>query len=100
MGNKIPLSSTIIRLSKKIRVFETLVDYMMLLKTLEKPINEYVSNEHIVKSFIEGLDEAQAIETIQQSYQTLKEPYNKIRNNLILLDIEFPDLIRPIQESL
>jgi len=123
--------------------FETLVEYIMLLKTLDKPINEYVTNEHIAKSFeevidamvyelyfkeeferkliqfekekghikfiayakedyapIDGLDEAQAIETIQQSYQTLKEPYHKIRTNLILLDIEFPDLIRPIQESL
>ena len=123
--------------------FEILVDYIMLLKTLDKDINEYVSNEHIVKSFeevldamvyelyfkeefeskliqfekekghikfieyakedyasIEGLDEVQAIEVMQQSYKTLKEPYNKIRNNLILVDIEFPDLIRPIKESL
>jgi hypothetical protein len=115
----------------------------MLLKTLDKPINEYVSNEHIVKSFeevldamvyelyfkeefeskliqfekekghikfieyakedyasIEGLDEVEAIEVIGESYKRLKEPYNRIRNNLILIDIHFKEFIKPIKESL
>ena len=123
--------------------FEILVDYIMLLKTLDKPINEYVSNEHIVKSFeevldgmvyelyfkeefeskliqfekekgyirfieyakedyasIDGLDELEAIEVIGESYKRLKEPYNRIRNNLILLSIHFKELIKPIMESL
>ena len=123
--------------------FEILVDYIMLLKTLDEPINEYVSNEHIVKSFeevldgmvyelyfkeefeskliqfekekghikfieyakedyasIEGLGKVEAIEVIGESYKRLKEPYNRIRNNLILLGIHFKDLIVPIMRSL
>ena len=123
--------------------FEVLVDYIMFLKTLEEPVNEYVSNQHIVKSFeevldamvyelyfkdefegkciqfekekgyikfieyakedytsIEGLDETKSVEMITHSYQKLKEPYNKIRNNLILLPIHFKELIKPIMESL
>ena len=123
--------------------FEILVDYIMLLKTLDKPINEYVPNSHIILQFeevidamvyelyfkeefeskliqfekekgyikfieyakedyasIEGLDEVESIEVIHQSYQTLREPYNKIRNNLILIDIHFPEFIKPIKESL
>ena len=120
--------------------FEILVDYILLLKTLDNPINEYVSNEHIAKSFeevidamvyelyfkeefesklisfekekgyikfieyakedylpIDGKNEQESIEIINQSYKRLKEPYNKIRNNLILIDIEFSDLIKSIK---
>jgi len=123
--------------------FEILVDYIMLLKTLDEPINEYVPNSHIVNKFeevidamvyelyfkeefentlirfekesgyikfieyakkdyasIEGLDKDKSIEIIHQSYQTLREPYNKIRNNLILIDIHFRELIIPIKDSL
>jgi len=123
--------------------FEILVDYILLLKTLDNPINEYVSNEHIAKSFeevidamvyelyfkeefeskliafekekgyikfieyakedylpIDGKNEQESIEIINQSYKRLKEPYNKIRNNLILLPIEFKELIQPIEGAM
>ncbi len=126
-----------------IRPFEILVDYIMFLKSLDKPINEYVSNEHIAKSFeevvdamvyelyfveefkntliqfekekgyikfieyakedylpIEGKDKIEAIEIIAQSYKTLKEPYNRIRNNILLLPIHFKEIIKPIMESI
>lgn len=120
--------------------FEVLVDYIMLLKTLDEPINEYVPNSHIVNQFeevldamvyelyfkeefeakeiqyekekghiefisyakkdypsIDNLDENEAIEVIQNSYKKVREPYNRIRNNLILIDIEFSEFIKPIK---
>ncbi len=58
---------------------------------------EYAKKDY---ASIEGLDEIKSIERIHQSYQTLREPYNKIRNNLILIDIHFRELIVPIKESL
>ena len=109
---------------------ENLVDYIMLLKILDKPINKYVSNEHIVNSFEEVLDamvyelyfkeefESKDIEFIEyakedygelkendteivlNAYRTLIQTKNKIRNNLILIGIEFPDLILPIKRSI
>ena len=36
--------------------FEILVDYIMLLKTLDTPINEYVPNSHIIYKFEKVLD--------------------------------------------
>jgi hypothetical protein len=112
------------------RPFEILVDYIMLLKTLDKPINEYVSNEHIAKSFEEVIDAMvyelyfkeefesknivfikyakedyqplndNKIKTIQNAYEILSQTKNKIRNNLILIGIDFPDLILPIKKSI
>jgi len=141
--NKKVLCTIPIKKSKNVEVFEILVDYILFLKTLDESINEYVSNEHIIKSFeqvvdamvyeiyfqnefknkliqfekekgyikfieyaksdyysIDGLNEERSIKVIVKSYKILKEPYNKIRNNLILLGIEFKDLIVPIMRNL
>jgi len=49
---------------------------------------------------IDGLDERESKKVIWDSFNILKESNNKIRNNLILLDIEFKDLITPIKRSL
>ena len=42
--------------SEDTKPFEILVDYIMLLKTLDEPINEYVPNSHIINEFEEVLD--------------------------------------------
>ena len=39
-------------------------------------------------------------EIVLNAYQTLTQTKNRIRNNLILIGIEFPDLILPIKRSI
>ncbi|RLA76829.1 MAG: hypothetical protein DRG30_01870 [Epsilonproteobacteria bacterium] len=110
--------------------FEILVDYIMLLKTLDNQIDEYVPNSQIIKSFEEVLDamvyelyfkeefedkniefikyakedymplDEDKIKTILDSYNILCETKNKIRNNLILMGIRLSDLILPIKRSI
>jgi len=139
--NQKVLCSIPIKKSKDIEVFEIVVDYILFLKTLDKPINEYVSNEHIIISFeqvlnamvfelyfkkefmalknkvyskelvfikyakedyksIKELDKTNKKQIINESFKTLKEPYNLIRNNLILMGIELENLIVNINRSL
>jgi len=43
---------------KDTKPFEILVDYIMLLKTLDKPINEYADNENIIKYYFEEVIDA------------------------------------------
>ncbi len=139
--NKKVLCSIPIKISKDMEIFEILVDYILFLETLDKPINEYVPNEHIIVSFeqvlnamvfelyfkrefvelknkpyskelifinyakkdyksIKNLDKTNQKQIINESFKTLKEPYNQIRNNLILMGIELESLIVNINRNL
>jgi len=46
------------------------------------------------------IEEKQKIEIILNAYKTLSQTKNKIRNNLMLMWIDLPDLITPIGRSL
>ncbi len=48
---------------------------------------------------IEDLDSKYKSDIINKSYDLLTEQSNKIRNNLILIDIEFKDIIIPIKRA-
>ncbi|MDD5400807.1 MAG: Eco57I restriction-modification methylase domain-containing protein [Sulfurimonas sp.] len=130
--DKEPILDIPIKKIDNTKPFEILVDYIVCLNSLNEPINEYVSNQHITESFEEILDAmvyelyfsndfsnknlefvsyvskeyksiedkklSEKIEIINQTFSTLKEPYNKIRNNLMLIDTELKEIISYIKK--
>lgn len=123
--DKEPILNIPIKKIIDVKPFEILLDYVMFLKALpnEQKIDEYVSNEHIIKQFeevidgmvfelyftdefkakniefiryakedfrpIENLDEVSKQKVIKEAYLNLCETKNSIRNNLLLLPVEF-----------
>ena len=130
--DKEPILNIPIKKIEDTKPFEILVDYIIFLKSLSNPINEYVSNEHISSFFeeiidafifelyfdaefkdkniyflkyvqeyfksIDNISEVEKKSIINNCYLILKEPNNIIRNNLILIDTEFKDIMMEIKK--